>query len=116
MLQRTESVADFGRLPLKMTEDIERIAVRLGVEEGLVFVLTMKLDKVDRLLFQSSCSGEFTVDESAATALGRNLTAYQSLFAGVLEERLNSGGLFAGADEIARGTPAEKKTHCLDED
>ncbi len=66
-----------------------------------MLVLTVELDEAVRQVFQRACGGEHAVDERAAAALRRNLAAHQQLFPTALEDGLDSGGLLAGAHQVA---------------
>ena len=89
--------------------------MRRLIEQRLMFVLPVQLDQLRREIFEGAGRSESSVDECPAAALRGELASDEQLFPAVIEDRLDRGHLFAGADEVARCASAEKEPDRLNE-
>ena len=99
-------------------ESVEQVEVRVGIEQGLVLVLAVKVDEAGGQVAQRGGRREGAVDERAAAALRGDLAADEQFVARrlVLEDRLERGAVLARPDEVGRGAAAEEQADRLDED
>jgi hypothetical protein len=83
--------------------------MRCGIEQHLVFVLTVQIDERAGGVAQRRGRDERAVHEGAASALRRHFAANDHVSAvGLLEDRLHGRGLFSRADEIRAGASADE--------
>ena len=90
--------------------------MRRWIEQGVVFVLSVKLDQPAREILERAGRRQLAVDEGAASALRGDLAADEQFFAAGFEDRLNGGDLLARANEVAGRPAAQQKPDRLDED
>src|ERR1041384_3348951 len=87
------------------------------VEQQLMLVLPVELHEIRRDLSEHARGGQPAVNEGPAAAGGRDLATDQHLDAvGAFEDRLDAGGIGAGAYEVGGGPPAEEESDGLDQD
>ena len=95
---------------------VDKGQMRLGIEQRLMLVLTVQLDKASRQVPKRSSGGKRTVDEGSAASLAGDLPADDDLAATVLKNRFDGGVGLAGSNEVGRGAPAEQKPHGFHDD
>ena len=81
-----------------------------------MFVLPVEFDQPVGQILQRAGGRQRAVDEGAAAALRGDLAPHQQLFSAAFEDRFDRRDVFAGADEVAGGAPAEQQSDRFDED
>ncbi len=103
--RRAADVAEPGEL-------VEQVEVRGGIEQDLMFVLSVQVDEPAAGVAQRGARRQCAVDQRAAASLGRDFAPHDQL-APVLgfEDCLDGGQLFAGAHEIGGGASADQQSN-----
>src|SRR5262249_15668797 len=92
-------------------ERVEDVDVGRGIQEDLVFVLTVEIDKDRGQIAERGTGSECAVDEGAASALRGDLPPQDDLLTiGLVENRLDDGGVLPRPDEVRRGPAAQQET------
>ena len=91
--------------------------MRGGVQQDLVLVLSVQIDKAAAKLPQRRTRRERAVHGSAAPTLRRDFAADDDLLAGWrLEDGFDRGRLFAGADQVRGRSSTHQEANRSDED
>jgi hypothetical protein len=116
---RAPSLEEAGHLfgqATKSAEVVNDVQMRGRIEQGVVFVLSVKFDEASREVLQGAGGRQFPVDVRPAPPLGGDLATNEQFFAARLEDGLDRRDLFAGTNEVAGRASAQQEPDGLDQD
>ena len=83
-------------------ESVEDVQVRGGIEEDLMFVLSVELDQATREILQRARRDQLAVDEGATPALRGDFPAHDHLFPAAVENGFDGRRVLARSHEVGR--------------